>query len=280
MGDLDLDSRGGLVDSGPHQVVHSPEQVALHFPVAGPTSRMLAYAVDLIVILVIELSVFALFLAGSSFAAWLSELLSNALPGPSESQEQVLGALATLMMILLMIQVSFEMVYFVVLEIATGGRSIGKRLLGLRVVRDGGLPIGLRESLVRNLLRIADSLPANYLIGLVAMVVSPEGKRLGDAAAGTVVIRLDRPAAAAPIAELEGDTGAFRFDRGQIARLGADGRALARQTLRRVETLPPEEAEPLLERAVEALRARLVCEPVAPEERRRFLRALLAAGKR
>jgi hypothetical protein len=112
------------------------------------------------------------------------------------------------------------------------------------------------------------------------MVASAQGKRLGDIAAGTVVIRLDRPAAAAPVAALEGDTGAFRFDRAQVARLGADGRALARQTLRRAEELPPEKADELLDRAVEALRTRLAYEPVAPEDRRRFLRAVLAAGKR
>jgi uncharacterized RDD family membrane protein YckC len=275
----DLDTTDEIIDYAPHQVVRSPEQVALHFPVAGPTSRMLAYSVDLIVLLGIQLVCFLLFLVGTPFAAWMSDQLDGALPDVGEAPEQALGALFSLFAVLLLIQIAFEMLYFVIIEVATGGRSIGKAFLGLRVVRDGGLPLGLRESLIRNLLRTADSLPGNYLIGLTAMIVSREGKRLGDVAAGTVVIRLDHPAAAAPIA-VDGDTGAFRFDRAQIGRLGADGRALARQTLRRLDAVPPEKADEMLERAVEVLRARIGYEDVEPADRQRFLRALLASGRR
>ena len=276
MTNLDTDE---TIDSAPHQVVHSPEQVALHFPVAGPTSRMLAYAIDLFVLMAIGLVVFVLIALATPLAGWIGDELSAVLPDPAADPDQVWSGFVAFLAVLLLIQVGFEMLYFVVLEVATGGRSIGKRLLGLRVVKDGGFPIGLRESLIRNLLRTADALPANYLVGLTAMVASAQGKRLGDIAAGTVVIRLDQPAAAAPLPQ-EGDTGAFRFDRAQVARLGADGRALARPTLRRAEEVPPEKADELLDRAVEALRLRLGYEPVALEDRRRFLRAVLAAGKR
>jgi uncharacterized RDD family membrane protein YckC len=276
MTNLDTDE---TIDSAPHQVVLSPEQVALHFPVAGPTSRMLAYAIDLIVLMAIGLVVFVLVALATPLAGWIGERLDGLLPDPAADPDQVWSGFVAFLAVLLLIQLAFEMLYFVVLEVATGGRSIGKRVLGLRVVKDGGFPIGLRESLIRNLLRTADALPANYLVGLTSMVVSAQGKRLGDVAAGTVVIRLDRPAAAAPV-PLEGDTGAFRFDRAQVARLGADGRALARQTLRRAEEVTPEKADELLARAVEVLRVRLGYEAVAPEDRRRFLRAVLAAGKR
>lgn len=276
MTNLDTDE---TIDSAPHQVVHSPEQVALHFPVAGPTSRMLAYAIDLFVLMAIGLVVFVLIALATPLAGWVGDQLDAVLPDPGADPDRVWGGFVAFLAVLLLIQVGFEMLYFVVLEVATGGRSIGKRLLGLRVVKEGGFPIGLRESLIRNLLRTADALPANYLVGLTSMVASAQGKRLGDIAAGTVVIRLDRPAAAAPLA-LEGDTGAFRFDRAQVARLGADGRALARQTLRRAEEVAPEKADELLDRAVEVLRVRLGYESVAAEDRRRFLRAVLAAGKR
>jgi hypothetical protein len=130
-------------------------------------------------------------------------------------------------------------------------------------------------------LRVVDILPANYLIGLIAMVVSPEGKRLGDVAAGTVVVRMDRPAIALPLLD-EGDPAAasFRFDRAQVARLGRAERALLRQTLRRLETLPPETAQAVLARAVEVLRVRIGYGPLEPSEHIHFLHALLRATHR
>ena len=71
----------------------------------------------------------------------------------------------------------------------------------------------------------------------------------------------------------------FRFDHAHVAALGTTERALIRQTLRRVETVPPERAALLLEMAVEALRQRIGYGPVAAAERRAFLSALLAAGE-
>jgi uncharacterized RDD family membrane protein YckC len=62
--------------------------------------------------------------------------------------------------------------YFILWEMLTGGRSPGKALVGLRVVRRDGLPIDFRSSVVRNVMRIVDMLPANYVVGLVAMLLS------------------------------------------------------------------------------------------------------------
>jgi uncharacterized RDD family membrane protein YckC len=276
----DLGRLDETIDSGPRQVVRSPEQVALHFPVAGPTSRILAYGIDVLVIVTIEIAAFVALLASAPVAGALAERLRAALGSPTEPVQEV-SAFFALAAFFLLFQLAVEMTYFVLIETTTGGRSVGKRVVGLRVVRDGGLPIGLRESLVRNLLRSADALPANYVVGLVAMLLSREGKRLGDLAAGTIVIRLDRPAAAPPLpAWAEGEGGeAFRFERGHVASLGAEGRALVRQTLRRLDELPPGAREAALERSVEALRARLGYAPVAPERRRAFLLALLEAAR-
>ncbi len=261
--------------------MRSPEQVALHFPVAGPSSRILAYGIDLAVVYAIELALLLFLFVATPLAGLAAERLREAIGTPGEDPSRELSALLALFAVFLLIQLALEMLYFVVLEAATGGRSLGKLAVGLRVVRDGGLPLGLRESLVRNLLRTADSLPANYLVGLTAMVLSPEGKRLGDLAAGTLVIRLDRPPPARPLSEPAERAGgaAFRFDRAQIAKLGPDGRALVRQTLRRLDEIPPGAAEAALERGVEALRARLGYGPVAAGERRAFLLALLDASR-
>jgi uncharacterized RDD family membrane protein YckC len=278
MSDLELDQE--TLSGGPRQVVRSPEQVALHFPVAGPSSRILAYGIDLAVVYAIEFVLALVLLLGTPLAGYLAEKLREAVPDPRGDPSQELSAFFTLFAVFLLVQLVLEMLYFVALEVATGGRSLGKRVVGLRVVRDGGLPLGVRESLVRNLLRTVDALPANYLVGLAAMLLSPEGKRLGDVAAGTVVIRLDRPPPAQPLWAAPRDAAlAFRFDRAQIERLGPDGRALVRQTLRRLDALPRDAADTALERAVEALRARLGYGPVAAGERRAFLEALLDASR-
>ncbi|MCX8007436.1 MAG: RDD family protein, partial [Coriobacteriia bacterium] len=74
-------------------------------------------------------------------------------------------------------------------EVVRGGRTPGKRYLGIRVVRDDGGPVRFTDSVVRNALRIVDMLPGYYAVGIVAALLSKSGKRLGDMAAGTVVVR-------------------------------------------------------------------------------------------
>jgi uncharacterized RDD family membrane protein YckC len=269
-------------------VVHSPEQVVLHLPVAGPASRILAYAIDYLVIVLLQVAIaLSLFVTLSSMTS-----LVESLRGPVEAAIQdvdamdpdslVLSAAFWLAFLLfLLVQLAAEWSYFVLFDMLSGGRSLGKLAAGLRVVRDGGLPITFRASAVRNLLRIVDYLPTSYLVGLTSIVVSPEGKRLGDLAAGTLVVRLDRPAPAPPLLEEEDESTAdFRFDRSQIARLGRKERTLIRQTLRRIESLADERRESALERAVEVLRARIDHEPVEAQRRLGFLRALLRASSR
>lgn len=77
--------------------------------------------------------------------------------------------------------------YLIVME-ATQGATIGKKALGLRVVKLDGTPIGWGESIVRNLFRIIDGIGA-YLLGAIFIWTSPTKQRLGDRVAKTVVIR-------------------------------------------------------------------------------------------
>ena len=79
--------------------------------------------------------------------------------------------------------------YHVAFEVLGSGRSPGKRLLGLRVVREGGSPVSFRESAIRNALRIVDAELTLYAAGMVSVLVSAKNQRLGDMAAGTIVIR-------------------------------------------------------------------------------------------
>src|SRR5262249_25031755 len=68
----------------------------------------------------------------------------------------------------------------------------GKRTLGVRVIRENGYPVRPVDSVIRNLVRIVDWLPASYAIGVVTMLLNRRSKRLGDFAAGTIVVREGR----------------------------------------------------------------------------------------
>lgn len=83
--------------------------------------------------------------------------------------------------------------YMVLFEVLNQGRSPGKSIMGLRVVHDDGTPIGWSASLLRNLLRFVDMLPFGYSIGAFTCLQHPLFKRLGDLAAGTLVIYRDAP---------------------------------------------------------------------------------------
>jgi uncharacterized RDD family membrane protein YckC len=269
----------GTIAGGSGQAVRAPEQVWLELAVAGPTTRMLAYAADYLLILLLEFVLFALLVLGvpSVIARWPT--LSDAVRAVRTGHAAELVFL--LIAFFLIGQLLIEWGYFLFWETVANGRSPGKRLVGLRVVRDDGFPIGFRDALVRNLLRAVDVLPWYYTVGLVAMLVSTQGKRLGDVAAGTIVVRLDRPEPAPPL-EHESDAAgaAFRFSREQLARVGAAELALLRQTLRRLDALAPEQRDVVLERAVTALANRIGHRPVAGDERQAFLRALLRARLR
>jgi uncharacterized RDD family membrane protein YckC len=89
-------------------------------------------------------------------------------------------------------------VYDVAFEVLASGRTPGKRWNGLRVVRVGGQPIGFVSSVIRNLLRLIDILPAFYLVGMTAVLLTRKNQRLGDVVAGTVVVRERRAAPQAP----------------------------------------------------------------------------------
>ena len=78
--------------------------------------------------------------------------------------------------------------YMILMEAYTGW-TVGKKILGMKVVDGVGNKIGLSKSAVRNLLRLVDGLPAFNILGIVLIARSPKGQRLGDRVAKTYVIR-------------------------------------------------------------------------------------------
>lgn len=147
----------------------TPESLTISQPVAGIGSRGLAALIDSIILLIIIL----VLLAGALGLSLLS--VGAAVAGP------------TLIVVVVVASV-VPVLYYVVCEVTTGGRSLGKALFGLRVVDLQGVPVGLGDSLVRNLVRIVDFLPFLYGIGVVTMFAGRQPRRLGDLAAGTVVV--------------------------------------------------------------------------------------------
>jgi uncharacterized RDD family membrane protein YckC len=260
------------------QLVRSPEQVTLFLPVAGPTTRILAYAIDwmFIVVLMVVVSVAVVFGLPAVFRG-VARLVSSWFE--TDLSERSVSRLVYLLLALAwMFIFVIELGYFVFFEWVTGGQSLGKRWLRIRVVQDGGFPIELRQSIVRNLLRAVDSLPGSYIVGLAAVLLSEHGKRLGDLAAGTVVVRLDRPPRPAPLPEAPAEERSrFTFDREQLARIGPTEVALAMETLRRIPSLDPERAAEALARASGALAVRIGCAAVDASEQAAFLRAILDA---
>jgi uncharacterized RDD family membrane protein YckC len=92
------------------------------------------------------------------------------------------------MAILLILAFALEWFYPVVFELSHSGATPGKRVFRLKVVMDSGLPVTPAASVARNLLRVADFLPLCYGFAIVSILTRRDGKRLGDLAAGTMVV--------------------------------------------------------------------------------------------
>jgi uncharacterized RDD family membrane protein YckC len=151
-------------------IIETPEQTSLEFPLAGIGSRFLAVALDTLLQLGVYIVLGLIALLVSSFG--------------------VVGAFGKQWGIAILIFVAFSVQfgYFALFETIWNGQTPGKRWTHLRVIQDSGRPINAYDSVLRNLLRIVDTLPSLYAIGIVTMLISRENKRVGDYAAGTVVV--------------------------------------------------------------------------------------------
>ena len=167
----------------------------------------------------------------------------------------------------------FAMVMFDILfEVRSGGRTPGKRLIGLRVVQSDGSPVGLRASAVRNLLRLVEGLPLSYVPAIVCILATRANQRIGDLAAGTVVVHEARaqaspPSLAPPPAPPEHTAG---WD---VSAVTPEELAAVRSFLQRRDGFSPEARAAVAQRLAAALEPRVAGVPpgMAPE---RFLEDL------
>lgn len=149
--------------------------VVVSYTLAGVASRVMAGLIDL------AICVGALVLFSMAMVT-----MAPAVAGAVVSKTSAAWALS----ILVLAQFAIVWCYYVLLEGLRDGQTLGKRWLGLRVVRDGGFSVSLGASAVRNLLRLVDYQPGLFsAVGIVSIAANKSGKRLGDIVAGTIVVR-------------------------------------------------------------------------------------------
>jgi uncharacterized RDD family membrane protein YckC len=158
------------------RTVPTPEGIELSLKVAGPMPRARAWLLDLLIRLAI------LFVLGVILGA--------------------LGRVGSGLMVL--IAFVLEWAYPVLFEVLRQGQTPGKRACDLRVLHEDGTPVQWRASVARNLIRAVDFLPVFYGFGLMAMLLNRDFKRLGDLAAGTIVVHTQRkrPGNSMPLADM------------------------------------------------------------------------------
>ncbi len=226
--------------------IATPEQVTITLPLAGVGTRMLAALLD------------ALIIVGAVLAAILVIALVGgiiALQPHGLAAGSVLGAFTLLFLF------GFVFAYYAGLELLWDGRTVGKRVLKLRVLRDNGMPVDAAAVLARTVVRLVDFLPLGYLVGLVSMIVDGRARRLGDIVGGTIVVRewdsaptLREIAIGAEPAVWGPPAPGYEAP---IALLTGDEIAAAREFLRRAATFPPRERAALAWRVAATLALRI-----------------------
>ena len=218
----------------------TPEQVDLQYDVAGVGSRFIGAIIDAIIVSVISFALILLIVASS---ALLDKL------GLTWIAEPYVG----FMSFLIVVNFVFFWGYFILLEIAWNGQTVGKRAAGLRVITTDGRPVGVYQVFIRNLLRPVDFLPISYMAGVVSILLTARSQRLGDLAAGTIVVK-ERPARKPTV--LQPGQGSSLPPQA-VSRLGAEPVRLAREFVLRAESLELEHRARLAARLARWLRPKL-----------------------
>jgi uncharacterized RDD family membrane protein YckC len=148
-------------------VVATPERVSFDYQIAGLGTRAIAQIIDLLIVALVEVAV----------------IFFGVAAGTVTNSGTVMG--------LVLIVFSFLNVfgYFWVSESLWSGQTVGKKAFRLRAVGDRGEPLTFMQAGIRNIVRIVDFLPYGYGVGMIVLFANGKGKRLGDIAAGTIVVK-------------------------------------------------------------------------------------------
>jgi uncharacterized RDD family membrane protein YckC len=199
--------------------IATPEGVPLDLVVAGLGSRFIATLLDVLI-------------EGAAIIAIVIVFASTSNNG---------FALAVFSILLFLVIFGYDVCF----EVANSGRTIGKMAAGLRVLKSDGRSVDFVTSAVRNILRLIDFLPAFYAVGVVTIVATREHQRLGDIAAGTIVVR-DRRASIPAVAPMPmmstlPDTSYLAWDVSSVS--GEEVATVRRYLERRYSLTPPARAQ-------------------------------------
>jgi uncharacterized RDD family membrane protein YckC len=240
--------------------LETPENIRFDYDVADIGSRFLAISIDT---LIQGVMYFILFVG---IAVLMPRLTDASLP-------RIVNDSLVVLLVLVLFLIQFG--YFLFLEIIMNGQTPGKRLFRLRVVSEAGYPLSPLGSIIRNIVRIIDFFPLFYGIGIIVMFFNRRARRLGDLAAGTLVVKMRDevrlqsllPIASAPAPE------AVRLQ-SSGARLDEADIALAESFLRRSSQLSNKDALALeiAQRLSSKLQLPAEATPNSPERAHEFLR--------
>lgn len=259
----------------------TPENIRVAYEPAGMGTRYLAWFLDNILVTILIFVMFFLAIIMGVVTETAIRQAAQTLQGmeavtPEKQSEIGLRILQYLVGLCILIWGFGSFVYFTCFELWLGGQTLGKRMLGLRVVRVDGFALDAAAIFVRNIFRVIDQIPALWIVPFM----SRRAQRFGDMVAGTTVV-VDRPEKLSSVRQAIIEFGSvdaqFTFDSLKLKRARQQDFEAIEKILERWDTLAEGQRKALLDQMVPPLVARLQADPPAPEERVVFLKDLLAA---
>lgn len=246
-------------------IVRTPENIELRYELCGAGSRAAAYLIDvLLMVLVGQLL--------ANFIAYFIVILVRSFAVASESWVAAFAGL-----------LAFALYngYFVFFEWLLNGQTPGKRLLHIRVIKEGGYALRFVDTLLRNLLRTIDFIPAFYGVGLVSLLLTRHCQRLGDLVAGTLVVRQQPMEKQFLLAELTPAFGSesAALPAAQLGAVPAELVSLVHQFLGRRAELAPRSRQEFAVEFVDLIRRTSGLEPQTAQSNENFLVAVLTQAE-
>ncbi len=178
----ELGRQKAMIENSQTSTIETPEQMAPQFHLAGIGTRFIAYLIDRLIQM------------GMFLGLMIIALLLLVLTGKSGSLTAFFVQLRDFMgwWLLVPVILVYEIItqgYFILFEYLWNGSTPGKRAQEIRVIRKDGRPISFLAAMLRNILRAVDIMADIYPLGLVVMFIDSRNRRLGDLAAGTLIVR-------------------------------------------------------------------------------------------
>lgn len=218
-------------------VITTPENIPISYELAGVGSRFAAALVDMLLMLTVELGLVLAFIVLNQITPLASLLGEDS------------GIAVLFLAVVFLVYAASTVGYPLLFEVIWSGQTPGKRLVGIRVVNDDGGPLTTGAAIIRNVLRMVDSLPLYYIIGVTVMLLDSKSRRLGDLAAGTICIKERKDVAVdellAPPLPVRASTNALVDPFEKLRLLTYDDTYLINEYLARRATLAPGAAQRL-----------------------------------